>query len=267
MNRTVTAQLTARTRAGTSMAFSVAVARNEGYTALAETLEITANGEAVEPAVVEDLHGGLLHTLTLEEPATLELNYRAEVSGTATAAERTEADLIRYVRPSRYCESDRLLPTSYGLFGSLQGTELLQAVREWVSGNISYVSGSSRHTDGATDTLLARRGVCRDYAHLVISLLRAKDVPARLVSVYAPGLTPMDFHAVVEAWVDGAWHVVDATGLAPRTNLLRIATGRDASDTAFLSTVGGSLTLDTINVTATADILHDDDGTSPVQLG
>jgi transglutaminase-like putative cysteine protease len=266
MNRTVTAHLTARTRAATSMAFSVAVARNADYSSIDEVLEITADGEPVTPAVVEDLHGGILHTLTLEQPATLELNYRAEVSGSATPPEKNDADLIRYVRPSRYCESDRLLPTSYGLFGSMQGSELLSAVREWVSANISYVSGSSRHTDGATDTLLARRGVCRDYAHLVISLLRAKDVPARLVSVYAPGLTPMDFHAVVEAWVEGTWHVVDATGLAPRTNLLRIATGRDASDTAFLSTVGGSLTLDTLKVTATADTLHDDDGTSLVSL-
>lgn len=266
MNRTVTAHLIAHTRANTSMAFSVAVARNAGYSSVDEVLEVTADGEPVAITPVEDLHGGILHTLTLEQPAELELNYRAEVSGTATPAEKDDADLIRYVRPSRYCESDRLLPSSYALFGSMQGGELLSAVREWVSGNLSYVSGSSRHTDGATDTLLSRRGVCRDYAHLVISLLRAKDVPARLVSVYAPGLTPMDFHAVVEAWVDGAWHVVDATGLAPRTNLLRIATGRDASDTAFLSTVGGSLTLDTLTVTATAGTLHDDDGTSLVQL-
>lgn len=267
MHRTVTAHLTARTRANTSIVFSVAVARNAGYSSVNEVLEITADGQPVEPAPIGDVHGGVLHTLTLEQPATLELNYRAEVEGKANTPEKDDADLIRYVRPSRYCDSDRVLPSSYGLFGSLQGSELLEAVREWVNRNISYVSGSSRHTDGATDTLLARRGVCRDYAHLVISLLRAKDVPARLVSVYAPGLTPMDFHAVVEAWVDGAWHVVDATGLAPRTNLLRIATGRDASDTAFLSTVGGSLTLDTLTVTATADVLHDDDGTSPVQLG
>lgn len=266
MHRSVTARLTARTRANTSMAFSVAVARNAGYSSIDEVLEITADGQPVTPAAVEDIHGGLLHTLTLQDPATLQLTYRAEVAGSATAPDKDDADLLRYVRPSRYCESDRLLPTSYALFGSMQGRELLSAVREWVSGNISYVSGSSRHTDGATDTLLARRGVCRDYAHLVISLLRAKDVPARLVSVYAPGLSPMDFHAVVEAWVDGAWHVVDATGLAPRTNLLRIATGRDASDTAFLSTVGGSLTLDTLKVTAVADTLHDDDGTSPAQL-
>ena len=100
------------------------------------------------------------------------------------------------------------------------------------------------------ETLLSRRGVCRDFAHLAIALLRSKDIPARLAAVYAPGLSPMDFHAVAEAYVDGAWHVIDPTGLAPRESMLRITAGRDSSDTAFLSTVGGSLTLTQLRVTA-----------------
>ncbi|WP_407819008.1 transglutaminase-like domain-containing protein, partial [Staphylococcus aureus] len=89
-------------------------------------------------------------------------------------------------------------------------------------------------TDSAVDTLLAGAGVCRDYSHLTISLLRAVGIPARLVAVYAPGCDPMDFHAVVEANIDHVWRVVDATQLAPRSNLVRISTGRDAADTAFL---------------------------------
>jgi transglutaminase-like putative cysteine protease len=108
--------------------------------------------------------------------------------------------------------------------------------------------------------------VCRDYAHLVIGLLRALDVPARLAAVYAPGLDPMDFHAVAEAYVEGAWHVVDATTLAPRSALVRIATGRDAADTAFLSSYGGNVTLDAIEVMAVADVLPFDDVTELVQL-
>lgn len=87
MNRSVTAHLTARTRENTSMAFSVAVARNAGYTAIDETLEITADGEQVVPKAVEDHHGGILHTLTLGQAATVELNYRATVTGTANAPE------------------------------------------------------------------------------------------------------------------------------------------------------------------------------------
>ena len=127
----------------------------------------------------------------------------------------------------------------------------IPTVSSWVGTQLFYVSGSSRVTDGATQTLLARQGVCRDYAHLVIALLRARNVPARLVSVYAPGLSPMDFHAVVEAAIDGRWHVVDATAMAPRQSLVRIATGRDASDTAFLTTQSGRTSLATMRVGAT----------------
>ncbi|MBO0985872.1 transglutaminase family protein, partial [Rathayibacter sp. SD072] len=120
---------------------------------------------------------------------------------------------------------------------------------------------------GAERTLLARRGVCRDFAHLVVALLRALDVPARLVSVYAPGLSPMDFHAVAEAWIEGEWRVVDATTLAPRQSLVRIATGRDAADTAFLSVYDGIATLGEFTVGAVVDELPDDDVREPVSIG
>ena len=93
--------------------------------------------------------------------------------------------------------------------------------------------------------------MCRDYAHLTITLLRALEIPARLVAVYAPGLSPMDFHAVVEADVDGTWCVVDATRLAPTSSLVRICSGRDAADTAFLSLFGGLARFETMTVTAT----------------
>ena len=80
-----------------------------------------------------------------------------------------------------------------------------------------------------------------------------RSVAARLVAVYAPGLSPMDFHAVAEAYINGAWYVIDPTGLAPRESMLRITAGRDSSDTAFLSTVGGSLSLRELRVTAVVD--------------
>ncbi|GAA1128102.1 transglutaminase family protein [Arthrobacter flavus] len=266
MQRSVTARITARTRSTSSLVFALAPVRNPGYSSFEEHLVVLVDGAPVVPGEVGDIHGGRLHTLRVEGEANISLQYSATVTGTASAEEASEADLIRYVRPSRYCESDRLLPTAYAEFGTLAGAELLNAVREWVGKELAYVSGSSRPTDGAVETLLGRRGVCRDYAHLVISLLRAKDVPARLAAVYAPGLSPMDFHAVAEAWVDGAWHVVDATGLAPRESLLRVATGRDASDTAFLSTVGGSLQLDTLEVTAVVDSLPVDQPGALIQL-
>lgn len=115
--------------------------------------------------------------------------------------------------------------------GITQPEDLLAAVSSWVGDRLNYVPGSSGLTDGAVDTMLQRPGVCRDYAHLVIALLRGMDVPARLAAVYAPGLQSMDFHAVAEAAVGELWRVVDTTLLAPRSSLIRIATGRDAADT------------------------------------
>jgi transglutaminase-like putative cysteine protease len=84
-------------------------------------------------------------------------------------------------------------------------------------------------------------------------MCRALDMPARCVSVYAPGLWPMDFHAVAEVHVDGRWQVVDATYLAPRQSLVRIATGRDATDTAFLTTIAGDMQLLDVVVRASVD--------------
>ena len=188
-------------------------------------------------------------------------------TGAPSAEPTDEADLLRYLRPSRYCESDSLGPTAHAEFAGLHGYDLLAAVSSWVGSRLSYVPGSSLPTDGAVRTLLARQGVCRDYAHLVVALLRALDVPARLVSVYAPGLQPMDFHAVAEAYLDGQWYVVDATTLAPRSTLVRIATGRDASDTAFLNVHHGFADLLELEVTAVAGTLPDDDVRDLVVIG
>ncbi|MEG9248663.1 transglutaminase family protein [Arthrobacter sp. Soc17.1.1.1] len=266
MQRTVSADLGATTIAGTEVVLSVAVAAPEAYASVDEQLTVLVDGEPSEVRMRQDRDGSRLHLLTTPRAATVEVHYRATVTGQADPAPRDDVDLVRYVRPSRYCESDRILPTAYSRMPDRRGMDLVQGLRDWVEAELSYVPGSSRFTDGAVDTLLARRGVCRDYAHLLIALLRARDIPARLASVYAPGLSPMDFHAVVEAWVDGAWHLLDATGLAPRAAMLRIATGRDATDTAFVSTVGGALQLTRLVVTATVDALPVDRPHEPLSL-
>ncbi|GAC1596097.1 MAG: transglutaminase family protein [Pseudarthrobacter sp.] len=250
MERTVAARLVFKTVADTKAALAIAVAKNPGYTSFDESLTVTADGATVPFRELADYHGGRLHYMEFADPVEVTVEYSATVVGRAEPEESTLAELIRYVRPSRYAESDRLLPTAYAEFGGMHGAELIQSVRNWVYGELRYVSGSSRGTDGAVETLLHRRGVCRDFAHLAIALLRSKDIPARLAAVYAPGLAPMDFHAVAEAHVNGAWHVIDPTGLAPRESMLRITAGRDSSDTAFLSTVGGRLTLNELRVTA-----------------
>ena len=99
-------------------------------------------------------------------------------------------------------------------------------------------------------TFAERRGVCRDYAHLLVALARAGGIPARCVSAYAPGVDPPDFHAVAELWIDGGWHLIDATGMASCADLARVAVERDATDIAFM-TVFGTATLNWQNVAVT----------------
>jgi transglutaminase-like putative cysteine protease len=125
------------------------------------------------------------------------------------------------------------------------------SITEWIRERISYVPGSSDVHDSAEDTLLTGMGTCRDFAHLGVALCRATGIPARFAAVYAPGLFPMDFHAVFEAYQLGRWCVHDATGLAPRPSLVRIATGRDAADTAFAAVNSGFVDVESIEVMAT----------------
>jgi transglutaminase-like putative cysteine protease len=233
---------------------------------LEESLRVTCDGHPVGVREIAT-DNGRVHVVS--PPAgRLEVAYRAVVRGELPCVPVTEAERITYLRPSRYAESDRIAPTAQAEFAGINGAaELLAAVSSWVGGRLDYVPGSSGPTDGAVDSLLLRRGVCRDYAHLVIALLRALDVPARLVAVYAPGLDPMDFHAVAEAVVDDCWRVVDATLLAPRSSLVRIATGRDAADTAFLSIYGGAADMLEMQVGAVVDgDLSGDDITQLVSL-
>src|SRR4051794_30191950 len=161
MERTVAARLAFKTAAETKVALAVAVARNAGYGSLSESLTVTAEGEDVPVTELSDHHGGRFHYMEFAEPTEGIVDYSATVSGLALPEDAELMELIRYVRPSRYAESDRLLPTAYAEFGGLQGEGLLQAVRNWVCSELRYLSGSSRGTDGAVETLLHRRGVCR----------------------------------------------------------------------------------------------------------
>lgn len=174
------------------------------------------------------------------------------------------------LRQSRYCESDRLVGFAATEFPGAQGDDpYTTAVRvsSWVFERLAYASGASDHLDSAVDTLLTGAGVCRDYAHLTIALCRALGIPARLASVYAPGLFPMDFHAVTEVLVAGVWLALDSTRLAPRAELVRIATGRDAADTAFATVLEGRAELLEVEVFASSDRdLAVDDHVSPVSL-
>ena len=262
MLRTVGSHLVLTALAPAQLVLSVAIVDASKAT---EKLVVTQGDHEVAVREILDQHGTRLHIADVVA-GPIDVRYDAQIQGTSAAVEPSEIDNIRYLRQSRYCESDMLAPTARSHFGGLAGRDLFSAVGEWVGAQVRYVPGSSNSTDGALRTLIARKGVCRDFAHLVVALLRALDVPARVVSTYAPGLTPMDFHAVAEAFVDGAWHVVDATGKAPRQSLVRIATGRDAADIAFVTVIGGQVNFTSLVVTATSDEFILDDHTALVQL-
>jgi transglutaminase-like putative cysteine protease len=262
MRRQVTTNLQLDVTAPALLALQVAVATRP----VQERLTACCGSELMPVREVAAPHGGRMHVL--DAPASqLVIDYSATVEGAVPVPAGTEHDRLAALRPSRYCPSDRLLTMAAAEFGDIsEPAELVAAVTDWV-GRRLYLGGSSGPTDDAVDTMLLGGGVCRDYAaHLVTALLRARDVPARMAAVYAPGLDPMDFHAVVEAWVGGAWRMVDATGLAPRPSMLRIATGRDAADTAFLFVHHGTADLTSATVLAVVDELPRDDGDAAVAL-
>jgi len=158
-------------------------------------------------------------------------------------------ETIPYLLPSRYCESDRLEGFVEQEFGGLAAGPLASALTAWVADHLTYASGTSTGTTTALMTFAERRGVCRDYAHLLVALARAGGIPARCVSAYAPGVDPPDFHAVAELWIGGGWHLVDATRMASCSNLVRVAVGRDATDIAFMTVFGrATLNRQTVSV-------------------
>jgi len=168
--------------------------------------------------------------------AMVDVNRAEAVLNTLTAdpMHTLPPEVLTYLRPSRYCQSDLFIEFVAAQFGHLLGGAKVAAILDWVAYGIAYVSGSSSSTTTAIDTFSAGQGVCRDFAHLVCSLARAAGIPARYVSVYGVDVSPPDFHAVVQVWLAGAWHLVDATRMSNATGLVIIGSGRDAGDVAFM---------------------------------
>lgn len=156
----------------------------------------------------------------------------------AVAPHRLPNDALRYLMPSRYCQSDELQSFVEAEFGDSGGGERIVRIRDWIFENFRYSSEASNGQTTAVDTFVHRQGVCRDFAHVLIALARASSIPARFVSAYAPFVTPQDFHAVAEVYLDNTWHLVDATGMAASNQIARIGVGLDAAEVSFLSSFG-----------------------------
>lgn len=155
-----------------------------------------------------------------------------------TPLHQLPGETVQYLMPSRYCPADRFHDFVESTFDGLEGGALVMALRDWVQGHLRYIPGSSNSDTTAADSFIMRKGVCRDYAHLLITFARAAGIPARFASVYALGVDPPDFHAVAEVFLGGEWHLVDATGMAKEADMAKIGVGRDAADVAFLTAFG-----------------------------
>lgn len=190
-----------------------------------------------------------LLVVEIPTPGEIKINYTATATNPVfyidfanlkpTAKAQMDPAILKYLNPSRYCQSDRLLRFAKNLFGHIENEfEKVIAITEWIYRHVEYLKGSTNAETSAYDTITQQAGVCRDFAHLGIALCRALDIPARYWSVYANELQPPDFHAVFEAYLSGHWVIFDATKLAPLNGFVKIATGRDAADTSVAGLFG-----------------------------
>jgi hypothetical protein len=235
---------------GCDFIFNVQAARTPHQRLLSEKLEI--NQPIAHHGFVDAQTGTRFLRLRADQgplrvccETVLELLHHREPAG--NLAEVAICDLpaatLPYLYPSRYCQSDRLLKFAFGEFGTLnQGYSRVQAICDWVRTHVDFVSGASDGNTSAIDTLVTKQGVCRDFAHLMIALCRAVNVPARFATGMDygadPKLGPTDFHAYVEAYVGNRWYLFDPSGTAIPMGFIRLATGRDAADAAFASIFG-----------------------------
>jgi transglutaminase-like putative cysteine protease len=220
--------------------------------------EALSFGGAATSEELADGHGNFLHRVRL--PAGVhEIRHDALVSvsslpdrhdlahaAPATAA-ALPAEVLRYTLPSRYADSDKLTDFGWQRFGAIEhGLPRVLAICDWLHRNVEYRYGSGRPDVSAFDVLQRGYGVCRDFAHALVALCRAFNLPARYVSGHLPDVgvpdpdNHMDFHAYAEVYLGGRWHTFDARFNVPRIGRVTVARGLDAVDCAFSTIYGGA---------------------------
>jgi transglutaminase-like putative cysteine protease len=159
--------------------------------------------------------------------------------------EKLPVETLVYLLGSRYCETDRFIQIAWAQFGNVpKGWPLVQAICHYVHDRIAFGYEHASPTKTAWDAHAQRRGVCRDFAHLAITLCRCMNIPARYCTGYLgdigvpPDLTPMDFSAWFEVYLGGRWYTLDARHNKPRIGRILMARGRDATDVAIVTEFG-----------------------------
>ncbi|PZM10345.1 transglutaminase-like domain-containing protein [Rhizobium tubonense] len=164
-------------------------------------------------------------------------------AGEIAIAELPDECLV-YLLGSRYCETDRLSQIAWDMFGELDpGWNRVQAICNFVNQHITFGYHNARSTRTAFEAYQERIGVCRDYAHLAIALIRCMNIPARYINGYlgdigVPILDPMDFSAWIEVYIGGRWMTFDPRNNIPRIGRIVVARGRDAADVPLIHSFG-----------------------------
>jgi len=201
-------------------------------------------------------HDGVGERVLFQAQGRIEVSYQALaevnrlVPDLSNLAQLSPHDLpgetLDYLLDSRYCAADRFQSFVEDEFAGTAGGARIQAIEDWIARHFTYEPVSTSTTT-ALDSFVERRGICRDYAHVLITLARASTIPARYVSCFAPGVNPPDFHALAEVFLaddttpgGGAWYIVDATRMADPSETVKIGIGRDAADVSFLTSFGSA---------------------------
>lgn len=249
--------------AGADFILNVHAARTAHQTVESESLNLSQD---VAADIATDAATGTRFMRLHAGPGPLHLTYAATVGIVHHHAEPDTLsevpvrclplEVLPYVYPSRYCQSDRLLRLASRNFGRLwQGYSRILAVQHWVQEQVTFASETSNSNTSAVDTLVERVGVCRDFAHLMIAMCRALNIPARIATGtdYGadPALGPPDYHAYVEVYLGDRWYLFDASGTGIPMGFVRFGTGRDAADVAF-ATIFGDVTPATPSISVRA---------------
>ena len=212
---------------------------------IAERYELSPWAPATEYV---DSFGNLCQRYTIPQGrATIAVESEIEVADLVavdqhagdTPVELLPDDTLVYLLQSRYCPSDKMEEQARGIVkGCAPGYVQVERIRQWIHENHEYRYGVSHESTDALDTMEAKAGVCRDFAHIGVALCRSLKIPARVVVGYLHELDPMDLHARFEAFVGGRWYTFDATQAQARGGRVVVAYGRDIADVAFLSNYG-----------------------------
>jgi len=226
----------------------IQAAMTDGQIIEGEELIIPASAHATGYEIYTHPANGTRAVRAVLGPGSVTIEYRARVTQQSDGVlpslikevdfKDLPLDAIEYLLPSRYCASDMFIDFAFKTFGPIErGHGRVTAICNWIHEHVAYEAGSTGPSSTSSDVFLARKGVCRDFAHLGISICRALGIPARYASVYASAMSPQDFHAIFQAYLTGpnggAWYSFDPTQMASMDAIVRIACGRDAADVAF----------------------------------